>query len=258
MVTGIDHVIIAVTDPDNAASELEAELGLLPGGGGRHDQYGTFNRLVWFGDSYLELVGLFDVALAELGMFGRHINAVLSGSSAGFAGVALAADDLAADVAQLRALGSAIADPLDGERLRPDGRVVRWRTGRLNEPDPDLGLAFLIEHDTSAAEWTPAERSSRADEVHPLGGPVQLVRLEVPVTNMQRAMQRLHRDLGLAFRPSLAGAGARDTSVGGQILRLVPSAAGPKPTIILRGGHEPREATLLGCRWTVEPVITAG
>jgi catechol 2,3-dioxygenase-like lactoylglutathione lyase family enzyme len=253
MLTGIDHVIVAVADPADAAAQLEVELGLRATGGGRHETVGTFNRLVWFGDSYLELVGVFDGALAEAGMFGRHINAVLSGSSAGFAGVALAADDLAADVARLRATGSVIADPLDGERLRPDGRIVRWRTGRLNEPDPDLGLAFLIDHDTSAAEWTPAERSSRAAEVHPLGSTVQLVRLEVPVVNMQRAMQRLHRDLGLAFRPSLAGGGARDTSLGSQMLRLVPWAAYPMPTLVIRSGHEPREATLLGCRWIVEP-----
>ena len=253
MLTGIDHVIVAVADPDAAVSTLERELGLRAGGGGRHETVGTFNRLVWFGDSYLELVGVFDAALAEDGMFGLHINRLLDEGSGGFAGVALATTDLAADVAQLRDLGSAVSDPLGGERLRPDGRVVRWRTGRLAKPDPDLGLAFLIEHDTSAAEWTPGERSLRASEAHPLGGPVQLVRLEIPVANMQRAMQRLHRDLGLAFRPSLAGGGARDTSVGSQILRLVPAAPGAVPTIVLRGGASSPGANVLGCRWLVEP-----
>jgi catechol 2,3-dioxygenase-like lactoylglutathione lyase family enzyme len=255
MLSGIDHVIVACADPEAAVLALERELGLSAGGGGRHETSGTFNRLVWLGDSYLELVGVFDVALAEDGMFGRHISSVLRGAPAGFAGVALATSDLAAGVAQLRGMGSAIADPLDGERLRSDGRVVRWRTGRLAAPDPDLGLAFLIEHDTSAAEWSDADRAERAADTHPLGTPARLARLVVPVSSTSRATQRLHRDLGLAFRPSLAGRGARDTSIGAQTLRLVPSIAGVLPTIVIRAGAEPRETTLLGCRWILEPVV---
>ena len=85
-----------------------------------------------------------------------------------------------------------------------------------------------------------------------MGTQVRLLRVELPVASTARAMQRLHKNLGLAFRPSLAGAGARDTSLGSQILRLVPSLAGAMPTIVLRGGAESREAALLGCRWVVE------
>ena len=61
---GIDHVVLAVDDPDAAAAELEAKLGLAATGGGRHEALGTFNRLVWLGDSYLELIGVFDRELA--------------------------------------------------------------------------------------------------------------------------------------------------------------------------------------------------
>jgi catechol 2,3-dioxygenase-like lactoylglutathione lyase family enzyme len=252
MLTGIDHVILAVSDPDAAAELLEDAVGLRAGGGGRHETVGTFNRLVWLGDSYFELVGVFDAELAEAGMFGRHINRLLSDvPTGGYAGVALASDDVAADVVRLRAQASGIADPIDGQRLRPDGRIVRWRTGRLAEPDPDLGLAFLIEHDTTGAEWSDAERAERAAQTS-----ARLVRVEVPASQMQRATQRLHRDLGLAFRPSLAGGGARDTSIGSQILRLVPGTLGTLPTIVLRGGSASREASVLGCNWVVEPQIT--
>jgi hypothetical protein len=70
---------------------------------------------------------------------------------------------------------------------------------------------------------------------------------------MPIATRRLHRDLGLAFRPSLAGGGARDTSLGSQILRLLPPGAATIPTIAIRAGSKPHEATLLGCRWIMEP-----
>ena len=39
---------------------LEAALGLAVTGGGRHELGGTFNRLAFLGDTYLELIGVFD------------------------------------------------------------------------------------------------------------------------------------------------------------------------------------------------------
>ncbi len=257
MLTGIDHVILAVHDPNKAASQLEAELGLRATGGGRHDQHGTFNRLIWLGDSYIELMGVFDEKLAAESWWGGHILRLLASAEAAYAGMPLSSDEIAVDVALLRGQSSPIGDAADGQRMRPDGRAVKWRAARLPEPDPDLGLAFLIEHDTAAAEWTSAERGTRAEESHPLGGPARLARIDMPVGSTARATQRLHRDLGLAFRPSLAGSGARDTSLGEETLRLVPSVPGAVPTIVIRGGSLEREASLLGCQWIVEPAISA-
>ena len=56
MLVGIDHLVIAVADPDAAADELSETLGIPAGGGGRHDHLGTYNRLIWLGDTYLELI----------------------------------------------------------------------------------------------------------------------------------------------------------------------------------------------------------
>ena len=60
MLLGIDHLVIAVRDPDAAAATIERDLGIAFTGGGRHDAWGTFNRLAFLGDSYLELIGVFD------------------------------------------------------------------------------------------------------------------------------------------------------------------------------------------------------
>ncbi len=214
MPSAIDHVIVAVADPDAAAAELQSTLGLRASGGGRHDAHGTYNRLIWLGDSYLELMGVFDDGLADASWWGRHVRSILARAPAGFAGVPLAAHELTSEIARLRERGSTLLDPVAGERVRPDGQVVRWSIGRLPSPDPDLGLVFLIEHDTSGAEWQPADREARASETHPLGGPARLVRLAVPVQDPARTSLRLLREFGLQFRPSLAGAGARDTTIG--------------------------------------------
>ncbi len=261
MLIGIDHLVIACSDPDAAAADLEAAVGLRSSGGGRHEALGTFNRLVWLGDAYLELIGVFDDGLAAASWVGRPTLRALE-RGGGLATYALAGDDLSADVARLRGRGAGIEGPLAGERRRPDGRVVRW----LLAAPPELGPAepaFLIEHDGSAAEWTSAERATRAAEAHPVGGPVRLEVLGIPVPSVHVATMAQLRTLGLQYRPSLAGRGARDTSVGSQTIRLRPAAGpGDRPTIRLRvlpGGPDGEavgevgavrpSVEALGCRW---------
>ena len=252
MLIGLDHFIVAVPDPDQAATELERVLGLRAGPGGRHTEYGSFNRLLWLGDSYIELLGIADPALAERAWFGQRALQVLDGSGAGYVGLSLASDDLTADMHGLHAQGSLLGTPEAGERARPDGGTVRWMVATA-EPDHELGHLFLIEHDSAAAEWTPEDRALRAAETHSLGGPARLARVELPVADMKRTTMRLHRDLGLQFRPSLAGGGARDASVGEQLLRLIPARAAPLPLVAVHGGTDAREAVAFGCRWRVGP-----
>lgn len=251
MLAGIDHIIVAVGDPEDAAAQLQSVLGLRATAGGRHDAHGTYNRLVFLGDSYIEFMGVFDAAIAADSWWGAHISALLSSAAAAYAGLPLTSDDASADYDRLHGLGSTILEPQAGERLRPDGDVVRWRAARLPEADPDLGLAFLIEHDRSSAEWRPADSAARAAEVHPLGSPARLIRVELPVKDVRAATLRLLRQLGLQFRPALAGRGARDAAIGAHTLRVSPAAARPRFT--LRAGTESRDVELLGCDWELLP-----
>ena len=253
MLLGIDHLVIAVADPDDAAARLEETLGLAATGGGRHDALGTFNRLVWLGDSYVELLGVFDRDLAGRSWIGAPALEALD-RGGGLATWAIATDALSADLAACRAGGSELGDPIDGERRRADGALVRWRLAasrRLGPTDPP----FLIEHDGTAAEWTPAERAVRRALAHPLGGPARLAMLELPVDDVGRTSLRFSRAVGLRFRPSLAGAGARDADVGGQALRLCRRRGEPGAAVVHLVAAVPgqRDVELLGCRWVVRP-----
>ena len=224
MVLGIDHLVIAVADPDRASADLERRVGLEASGGGRHEALGTFNRLVWLGDSYLELIGVFDPLLARRSWIGPPTVRALE-AGGGLATWAMASDALDRDVADLRAIGADLGDPTGGERLRPDGTAVRWRLSTprtLGPQDPP----FFIEHDPGSAEWTSADRAARAKRHHPVGGPVRLEALELPVDDLNVTIQRFARSAGLQFRPSLAGGGARDAVAGGQTVRLRPRRAG--------------------------------
>jgi hypothetical protein len=75
----------------------------------------------------------------------------------------------------------------------------------------------------------------------------------LPVADTARATMRLLRDLGLQFRPSLAGAGARDASIGTHTLRLTPSGTAAKPSIVIRGGPTARTVESLGSNWMSIP-----
>ena len=69
------------------------------------------------------------------------------------------------------------------------------------------------------------------------------------------------RSVGLRFRPSLVGGGARDAEIGAQRLRLPATFArrdrrgrSPVATIHLAiDGGRATDVVLLGCRWIVRP-----
>ncbi len=258
MLLGIDHVVIACPDPDAAADELEERVGLRAGGGGRHEALGTFNRLVWLGDTYLELIGVFDRPSAERSWVGAPTVRALD-RGGGLATWAVATDDLDGDIARLRADRSGLTDARAGERVRADGQVVRWRLASPDVLGPDQA-PFLIEHDRTAAEWTPADRAARQLASHPLRGPVRLECLEIPVADPGAVGLRVLRTVGIGpFRPSLAGRGARDAAIGTQTIRY--RRAGPSdrglPTIhLIVGGSavEPRQVDAVGCRFALRSV----
>jgi catechol 2,3-dioxygenase-like lactoylglutathione lyase family enzyme len=242
MLLGIDHLVIAVRDPDAAAGTMEADLGLAVTGGGRHELGGTFNRLAFLGDTYLELIGLFDASLvraAAASPVGRAAAAVLDEGREGLATYALASDDIDADVAGRPSIGR----PVPGSRRRPDGEVVRWITAF-----PDLGPdrpPFLIWHEPAGAEWGEAARAARASTRHPAGGSVRLARLTLPVEDLATAVAEYDRVLGLATGPD----GIR---VGDQRIALVARAAAalePVVDLATEPGTPSLDVVRFGIRW---------
>jgi len=215
VIKGIDHIVLAVQDPDGAVASLKEALGLRASEGGRHDRLGTFNRLVWLGDSYLELIGVFDASLAADSWLGRPVLATLE-TGGGLATWAVAVDDLDAELRWTKPDGGLTA-PIAGERRRPDGGVVRWRLAHPSSLSPTS--PFLIQHDTTSAEWTPADRRTRAAETHPVGGRVRLASMEVRAEVPAASAARLRSMLGTTAEPE--GRRAVRVAIGGHIVRVV-------------------------------------
>jgi len=224
---GIDHVVLAVEEPDATAARLESDLGLEAAGGGRHEAMGTFNRLIWLGDTYLELIGVFDLDLARRSWLGAPVLAALS-TDAGLATWAIAVDDLDGLLKWLPNDRQPVG-PLDGERRRGDGRIVRWRLAHPTGIGP--AVPFLIEHDTNGAEWTPEERGARAAEEHPIGGRVRLATIEVRTGAAPAAASRLRSLLSTSVEPD--GRGAVRVVIGSQAVRFAPVGPDGGPSTVV-------------------------
>ncbi len=250
MLLGIDHLVIAVRDPDAAAADLEHDVGLAFTGGGCHEAMGTFNRLAFLGDTYLELIGVFDRELVRSSTtfaVGRASMALLDEGREGLATFALATDDVTGDAGRLRAGGSPIGEPVAGSRIRPDGGVVRWVTAF-----PPLGPSeppFLIEHEYAGAEWGGEARAVRAAFRHPGGGRLRMTSLELPVPDPVATAEAYRRVLGFAFSDGWRG------SVGGQALSLWAGAPGDLPIVRLQAepGTPPLDLVRFGLRWLRAP-----
>ena len=163
----LDHALIAVADLAAAAREIEARYGLASIEGGRHPGWGTANRIVPLGDTYLELVAVVDEGETAKSDFGRWV----AGAGAdllrplGWAVRTRTLDDVA---------GRLGLTTLEGSRASPDGRVLRWRTAGIERAAAEPSLPFFI-------EWGPGTQFPGRAGGRPTS-PLTIARLESKAT----------------------------------------------------------------------------
>ena len=148
----IDHAIYAVGDLDAAGDQIYEREGLASVPGGRHEGWGTANRIVPLGETYLELIAVVDAEEAESSDFGR---AVLRAATEDrpFVGWVAATDDIEGVARRLDVQVESKA------RDRPDGSTLSWRLAGMEAAMESGGaLPFFIEcegpphHHPGAAE----------------------------------------------------------------------------------------------------------
>jgi Glyoxalase-like domain len=143
----LDHVVYAVRDLDAAAIRFREAFGLDSVAGGRHERWGTANRIVPLGEQYLELVASVDDPTAAETVFGRGVLECAAGGGGWFT-IAAVADDL-------EGVGSRLGLEVgSGSRMRPDGQTVRWRMAGLDDPRREPWMPFFLAWDVP-------------DELHP-------------------------------------------------------------------------------------------
>jgi Glyoxalase-like domain len=182
----LDHVLIAVADLAAAAREIEARHGLASIEGGRHHGWGTANRIVPLGESYLELVSVVDAAEAAQSSFGSWVARVRS-RPARLLGWAVRTHELDA-VARRLDLRS---PPAHERRAAVTCCGGGWPV--LSRLQPRPALPFFIEW----AQGTPFP--GRASTRHPAGG-VEIARLQLDGDANRLAAWLGAHDLPIAVR----------------------------------------------------------
>lgn len=189
MLTRIDHAMICV--PDLAKGiEAYARLGFTVYPGGSHTGRPTHNAIAFHDEDYLEILSIRDRSAVVPGSPDADLASYLD-QGGGFRIVALQSDDLAADVAAMRARGVDVGEIRDGGRRTLEGQELRWRAAFLGPRDA-LPI-FFIQHLTPLAE-----RKAQAVRLgsHP-NGVLRVERAYIAVPDVAAAARTYARVLGL-------------------------------------------------------------
>jgi Glyoxalase-like domain len=157
-VLAIDHVLLPVADLSVAASEIETRYGLGSVEGGRHPAWGTENRIVPLGDSYLELVAVADRETAAKTAFGTWVAFARAGRPLGWAVRTDAIDAVA------HRLGLTV---VPGFRATPGGARITWHSAGIEVAAREPALPFFI-------QWGVGLPLPGATPVRHPGGPARL------------------------------------------------------------------------------------
>jgi len=152
MLTGIDHIVVAVTDLEAAIKDY-TDLGFTVVRGGKHPR-GTHNALIGFADgAYFEILAFYEPMPEQ-----RWWPTTQRGG--GVVDFCMRTDNLQADMLTLRGAGAEMSDQLPGARARPDGYQVRWV---LSVPAGQYSrvVPFVIQDETPRDERVPRERVHR-------------------------------------------------------------------------------------------------
>jgi hypothetical protein len=165
MSLSLDHVLVAVTDLEAVGRAVEERYGLASIEGGRHPGWGTANRIVPLGETFVELVAVVDEAEAAGSAFGSWVaaGATAVGRPLGWAVRTAELDPIA------RRLGLTVEPK---SRQDSSGRRLHWRVAGIGEAATEPSLPFFLEW----GDGTPFPGGAAV--AHP-GGEFRISRLEV-------------------------------------------------------------------------------
>jgi len=143
-VYSIDHVVLAVSDLDEAGERMHRDHGLASVPGGVHPGWGTGNRIVPLGEDYVELISVVDPDIGRTTALGRALLDLTADGRDRWYAVCLADTELDATAVRL----GLRVEP--GARTRPDDAELRWRGAGLDDDSRDAWLPFFISWDTPA------------------------------------------------------------------------------------------------------------
>src|SRR6266436_4638875 len=125
----LDHIILGCSDLDAGIAFVEEQTGVRATLGGAHPGRGTMNALISLGERhYLEIMAPNPKATGTQPSAVEEIATLKSLTSPRVITWAAHPKDIAGLAKTLHDSRVAIVGPTPGSRIRPDGRVLSWKT----------------------------------------------------------------------------------------------------------------------------------
>ena len=142
MIEKLDHLIVAVSDIDEAENNYSKVFGTGPVWRGEHAEYGTENSLFNFNNIYFELL-----AAKGDGLGAMLVNHALQETGEGLIGIVFGTDNLKETHQTLSGKGFLLGDISNGEGANfKNNKIRKWKNLFL-PPELTRGIfSFLIEH----------------------------------------------------------------------------------------------------------------
>jgi hypothetical protein len=238
-----DHAIIAVMNLNDTTEDFK-RLGFNVHFGGQHAGGRTHNALIVFGDgTYLELLAPTDVNFLdnmETVDLSHFLDFVAQGD--GWAGFALHTTELDSAAKRMKQMGLHPSQPSPGSRLRPDGKLISWRSVSVD----NSRAPFFIEDQTDRGLRVPSDDSTMTHHSNGVTGVESIV---VAVHKLERAVENFETMLEMAARrpgPAINGAETAVFNLGSASLILAAPDAldSPIQAYISERGEVPYEIRL--------------
>ncbi|CAM3721879.1 VOC family protein [Mesobacillus thioparans] len=169
-----DHLVWFFKNPEKAISPIN-QKGLHVVKGGRHESWGTYNTLTYFGLSYIEFLGIENLSIAEKHNENRLITQIVEQlakeSREGPAKVAIRTNQIEELAIKLKTEGLIVYGPLTGERVRADGQLIRWSLLFPEYAENKVPLPFFIQWEKSDEERYSELEEQRVIGSHIIGQP---------------------------------------------------------------------------------------
>ena len=123
MINTLDHLIVAVSDIDEAEKNYSKVFGMGPVWRGEHIEYGTKNSLFNFNNTYFELL-----AAKGEGLGAALVNHTLQETGEGLIGIVFGTDNLKKTHEKLSKKGLPLGDISFGEGVNlKNNKIRKWR-----------------------------------------------------------------------------------------------------------------------------------
>ncbi|WP_339166244.1 VOC family protein [Brevibacillus sp. FSL L8-0520] len=150
MKLSFDHLVHFLYRPPLEASDRLKKAGFHTVAGGRHESWGTYNSLSYFGLSYVEFLAVEfpDIAASAENPLVRQLVAEATVGE-GMGQLAFRADEIERWAERFEQRGYQVTGPLPGSRKREDGTFIQWKMLFAEGAEKQRRIPFLIQWDES-------------------------------------------------------------------------------------------------------------